>query len=142
MVEQFHGYGPRSHCSDLRTRGIESGTRSEEHTSELQSHSDFVCRLLLEKEKIRLRENLVDTVVRPGADQSCVFAVAKPVGDLFDGGLFEVVGEGGLAGGGRGAGQNVGGGVSQSLDASAGAHGARGLMSIFESLLRAPWKGA
>src|SRR5260221_7182283 len=25
------------------------GSRSEEHTSELQSHSDLVCRLLLEK---------------------------------------------------------------------------------------------
>src|SRR5260221_9475195 len=30
----------------LLTRG-----RSEEHTSELQSHSDIVCRLLLEKKK-------------------------------------------------------------------------------------------
>src|SRR5437588_3079384 len=29
-----------------------SGRRSEEHTSELQSHSDLVCRLLLEKKKI------------------------------------------------------------------------------------------
>src|SRR5438034_5072967 len=28
-----------------------AGTRSEEHTSELQSHSDLVCRLLLEKKK-------------------------------------------------------------------------------------------
>src|SRR5438132_7509515 len=28
------------------------GVRSEEHTSELQSHSDLVCRLLLEKKKI------------------------------------------------------------------------------------------
>src|SRR5438034_10803605 len=28
------------------------GTRSEEHTSELQSHSDLVCRLLLEKKKL------------------------------------------------------------------------------------------
>src|SRR5438034_2540875 len=28
-------------------------TRSEEHTSELQSHSDLVCRLLLEKKKRR-----------------------------------------------------------------------------------------
>src|SRR5947207_6301339 len=28
-------------------------TRSEEHTSELQSHSDLVCRLLLEKKKIQ-----------------------------------------------------------------------------------------
>src|SRR5438034_6287023 len=29
-----------------------TGPRSEEHTSELQSHSDLVCRLLLEKKKI------------------------------------------------------------------------------------------
>src|SRR5438034_7727354 len=28
-----------------------NGARSEEHTSELQSHSDLVCRLLLEKKK-------------------------------------------------------------------------------------------
>src|SRR5438034_6866895 len=28
-----------------------SGERSEEHTFELQSHSDLVCRLLLEKKK-------------------------------------------------------------------------------------------
>src|SRR5438034_2455561 len=36
--------------------GLELGTadpdRSEEHTSELQSHSDLVCRLLLEKKKM------------------------------------------------------------------------------------------
>src|SRR5438034_3075329 len=30
--------------------------RSEEHTSELQSHSDLVCRLLLEKKKKRRNE--------------------------------------------------------------------------------------
>src|SRR5947207_7976276 len=30
--------------------------RSEEHTSELQSHSDLVCRLLLEKKKKRTKE--------------------------------------------------------------------------------------
>src|SRR5438132_9086006 len=29
--------------------------RSEEHTSELQSHSDLVCRLLLEKKKKKQR---------------------------------------------------------------------------------------
>src|SRR5260221_9450084 len=35
---------------DLKLRVV--GTdRSEEHTSELQSHSDLVCRLLLEKKK-------------------------------------------------------------------------------------------
>src|SRR5436190_14118990 len=32
-------------------RRATSGYRSEEHTSELQSHSDLVCRLLLEKKK-------------------------------------------------------------------------------------------
>src|SRR5260221_5652613 len=32
---------------------IERKQRSEEHTSELQSHSDLVCRLLLEKKKKR-----------------------------------------------------------------------------------------
>src|SRR5438034_6740188 len=32
-------------------RGRDGCRRSEEHTSELQSHSDLVCRLLLEKKK-------------------------------------------------------------------------------------------
>src|SRR5438034_8807101 len=32
--------------------------RSEEHTSELQSHSDLVCRLLLEKKKKKKTWNL------------------------------------------------------------------------------------
>src|SRR5437667_7174714 len=31
--------------------GIAYGPRSEEHTSELQSHHDLVCRLLLEQKK-------------------------------------------------------------------------------------------
>src|SRR5438034_3529276 len=40
--------GARMFCSSsARTRA----ERSEEHTSELQSHSDLVCRLLLEKKK-------------------------------------------------------------------------------------------
>src|SRR5438034_8459219 len=32
--------------------------RSEEHTSELQSHSDLVCRLLLEKKKKKKHKQL------------------------------------------------------------------------------------
>src|SRR2546428_6379258 len=36
-------------CVSLRT--ADRLTRSEEHTSELQSRSDLVCRLLLEKKK-------------------------------------------------------------------------------------------
>src|SRR5260221_8661140 len=38
--------------------------RSEEHTSELQSHSDLVCRLLLEKKK----RNAVTNVGRPARE--------------------------------------------------------------------------
>src|SRR5438034_11839138 len=34
-----------------RLAGLYPAGRSEEHTSELQSHSDLVCRLLLEKKK-------------------------------------------------------------------------------------------
>src|SRR5947207_4475537 len=37
----------------LRRILINGEERSEEHTSELQSHSDLVCRLLLEKKKNR-----------------------------------------------------------------------------------------
>ena len=32
--------------------------RSEEHTSELQSHSDLVCRLLLEKKKKKKQQQI------------------------------------------------------------------------------------
>src|SRR5438132_9942074 len=35
-----------------------SAPRSEEHTSELQSHSDLVCRLLLEKKKKIMSEQI------------------------------------------------------------------------------------
>src|SRR5260370_18999071 len=35
----------------------EKDTRSEEHTSELQSHLNLVCRLLLEKKKKTQEEN-------------------------------------------------------------------------------------
>src|SRR5438034_1675347 len=35
----------------LHVDGRLEALRSEEHTSELQSHSDLVCRLLLEKKK-------------------------------------------------------------------------------------------
>src|SRR5437773_6125706 len=33
--------------------------RSEEHTSELQSHHDLVCRLLLEKKKKKKKKNII-----------------------------------------------------------------------------------
>src|SRR5699024_11722181 len=44
------GRGPGSH-SRARPAGHRGTHRSEEHTSELQSRFDLVCRLLLEKKK-------------------------------------------------------------------------------------------
>src|SRR5947207_8618893 len=38
--------------------------RSEEHTSELQSHSDLVCRLLLEKKKKKEQKNMKKITMR------------------------------------------------------------------------------
>src|SRR5260221_6889494 len=51
------GVQPHSHRGRLHRAGAGAAlhaaaeNRSEEHTSELQSHSDLVCRLLLEKKK-------------------------------------------------------------------------------------------
>src|SRR2546427_7062142 len=39
-----------------RPRAMPGSVRSEEHTSELQSQSNLVCRLLLEKKKTKDRE--------------------------------------------------------------------------------------
>src|SRR2546430_4896429 len=48
---------PRPHTGASRPRrrwALAPPPRSEEHTSELQSQSNLVCRLLLEKKKIRI----------------------------------------------------------------------------------------
>src|SRR5438034_2750723 len=46
-VAGLRDYGPGAY----QFRRVRFEDRSEEHTSELQSHSDLVCRLLLEKKK-------------------------------------------------------------------------------------------
>src|SRR5207249_10772697 len=43
---------------DVRGRAHARGDRSEEHTSELQSRFDLVCRLLLEKKKKKLHTKI------------------------------------------------------------------------------------
>src|SRR5437667_7410688 len=53
---------PRPVLFALRRRAQQSRLRSEEHTSELQSHHDLVCRLLLEKKKKK------ETYTRPKKD--------------------------------------------------------------------------
>src|SRR5690349_24058622 len=57
---------------EIRTFG-EEALRSEEHTSELQSRRDLVCRLLLEKKKkkkIKQHEDNI-TIVRHDARDKC-----------------------------------------------------------------------
>src|SRR5438034_6600139 len=57
-----------------RTDADGAADRSEEHTSELQSHSDLVCRLLLEKKKkLLISDTWVDetgTIVTMAAQNS------------------------------------------------------------------------
>src|SRR5947207_15552375 len=50
ICDAFHAGASHYGVSDLEALARDSN-RSEEHTSELQSHSDLVCRLLLEKKK-------------------------------------------------------------------------------------------
>src|SRR2546428_9273397 len=68
---------PRDECRQIRRAGHTGGTRrsrdrrrgdavgprSEEHTSELQSRSDLVCRLLLEKKKYNTSNSTILRVV-------------------------------------------------------------------------------
>src|SRR5256886_4419576 len=56
FASQASGGDPPRTSSRCRL-GISTATRSEEHTSELQSQSNLVCRLLLEKKK---RPTLID----------------------------------------------------------------------------------
>src|SRR2546427_4306524 len=63
--------GPTAHTTTSDAAGWNSGTlaasgtfRSEEHTSELQSQSNLVCRLLLEKKKkLRWNEGSAETLL-------------------------------------------------------------------------------
>src|SRR5436190_13100515 len=58
------GARPKHGCplSDAHLRGQPGSDRSEEHTSELQSHSDLVCRLLLEKKKKKQKQKIKKTI--------------------------------------------------------------------------------
>src|SRR2546427_4408572 len=57
-VERTPGERNRAAVSGSRSRWMHP--RSEEHTSELQSQSNLVCRLLLEKKKKKKREYNLD----------------------------------------------------------------------------------
>src|SRR5436309_7067242 len=53
-ASQKHDAGPRGPASAMDSRSTRYSLRSEEHTSELQSRENLVCRLLLEKKKKHL----------------------------------------------------------------------------------------
>src|SRR3712207_7787640 len=64
------GFGPRATQRDRDAAGCPDGggsSRSEEHTSELQSRQYLVCRLLLEKKNVFYRRVVVDCPVGRGA---------------------------------------------------------------------------
>src|SRR5690242_21632866 len=55
--QRDHGKArPEDACRNL-VSGRDASRRSEEHTSELQSHVNLVCRLLLEKKKKKKKTN-------------------------------------------------------------------------------------
>src|SRR5260370_10342506 len=58
------------HHAHRRARALQLEIRSEEHTSELQSHLNLVCRLLLEKKKRNPK-------VATGQDLQLIFAVLQ-----------------------------------------------------------------
>src|SRR5438034_1895790 len=53
------------HEQPRRRRRDRDQGRSEEHTSELQSHSDLVCRLLLEKKKKKKKKTTNKNEAKP-----------------------------------------------------------------------------
>src|SRR5438067_6602307 len=63
--EMLEGYSALSYIAAVTSRaklgtmvtGVVYHQRSEEHTSELQSRFDLVCRLLLEKKKKKIKNN-------------------------------------------------------------------------------------
>src|SRR5690349_22615451 len=57
VAEQQRGSGWRPQLPPARR----PGERSEEHTSELQSRRDLVCRLLLEKKKKKINQTMSET---------------------------------------------------------------------------------
>src|SRR5438034_8061767 len=56
-ILQKHAIDPYQQFAYTKGKNASDIARSEEHTSELQSHSDLVCRLLLEKKKKNKKEN-------------------------------------------------------------------------------------
>src|SRR5690242_21327706 len=59
LARQRRIHPPRRHGEVRRHLRARPDARSEEHTSELQSHVNLVCRLLLEKKKTMSKTSLI-----------------------------------------------------------------------------------
>src|SRR5260370_10504871 len=83
----FQGHSVQRHVGDARGPGgseRKRKDRSEEHTSELQSHLNLVCRLLLEKKK-KNEEDLSDSMSYENlARESTIMIVVKNAVDYID----------------------------------------------------------
>src|SRR2546430_6055668 len=72
-----HSEGPPPPDSARAAAFLDTLERSEEHTSELQSQSNLVCRLLLEKKKLMVEdhtdtaEQLTSLLRKAGSHVSC-----------------------------------------------------------------------
>src|SRR5438034_2477158 len=64
IVNLFYEPSTRTRTSfEIAGKWLSADVRSEEHTSELQSHSDLVCRLLLEKKKKHTEKTSTSTII-------------------------------------------------------------------------------
>src|SRR5437016_10982882 len=55
-----------------------NGARSEEHTSELQSLTNLVCRLLLEKKKKHTKNSTHEQAIRKLTERTCTTVPIRP----------------------------------------------------------------
>src|SRR2546430_3796987 len=67
--------GPRRRCCHFRSALSRRCTRSEEHTSELQSQSNLVCRLLLEKKKKKQTHRLYKTKIITSTHNNATYRI-------------------------------------------------------------------
>src|SRR3954466_3799460 len=73
----------------MPSSAVKTCARSEEHTSELQSHDNLVCRLLLEKTSLSAQP-------RPGPPGVAPSLLPRPIGGPAGVGLAELAQEGPL----------------------------------------------
>src|SRR2546427_7673615 len=70
QANRFHRFTLGGDFKKTDLSNWSSGLRSEEHTSELQSQSNLVCRLLLEKKKHKHNRDAIIEIATPAKTAS------------------------------------------------------------------------